>query len=148
MADAKGRILGIDYGSKRIGVAISDPNRIIAQGLPTIVYQTPPDAFNKIAEIVATYAVSEIVVGLPLTLKGEVQGSARRAMQFAEQLKTRLAIPVIFWDERLTTVIAEATVKKYGKSPAREKLHLNEMAAVLILQSYLDRRQKGIPAHE
>ncbi|NIR48688.1 Holliday junction resolvase RuvX [candidate division KSB1 bacterium] len=140
MTEKAGRILGIDYGKRRIGVAISDPSCVVAQGLQTIGYKTPPEALTKIEEIVSTYDVSEIVVGLPLTLRGEAQTAVIKTNAFITELRKRLDIPILRWDERFTSSIAESAIRDMGKSPSKHKEKVDEMSAILILQSYLDRR--------
>ncbi len=138
----KTRILGVDYGEKRIGLAVSDPGGIIAQGLPTIVYRSQADAINQIAEAAATHRVAEVVVGLPLNLRGQVRASAERVHRFVDRLRKVLDVPVSLWDERLTSVMAEATLRQMGKPPSRNRKRVDQVAAVLLLQSYLDRRRK------
>lgn len=144
MSNKTGRILGIDYGKKRIGVAVSDPNGIIAQGLPTLVYKTPPDVLNKIARIISDYNVREVVVGLPLTLRGTVSTAAARTNRFIGELKNKTGLPVTVWDERFTSTIAENTLKAMGRSPSRNRRKIDEISAVLILQSYLDKVNLGL----
>ncbi len=134
----QGRLLAIDYGQKRIGVAVSDPTRTIAQGLPTIVYKSLPEALEKIDKLVEEYQIQLVVVGMPLTMNGEVGLAARKVEVFVGFLKKRYLVPVVLWDERLTSVVAAKTIRESGKSPSRNKSKIDELAARLILQNYLD----------
>jgi len=133
-----GRILGIDYGKKRIGLAVSDPMRKIAQGLPTIENCSLPEVFTELENIINHKEVIKIVVGFPITMKAEVGKAAQVTDRFVAALKKRFELPTVVWDERLTTVLAKRTMKEYGKSPSKNKSKVDEIAAILILQSYLD----------
>ena len=133
------RILGIDFGEKRIGLAISDPLHIIAQGLPTLVYDEIADLKNKINEIIKEYNVVKVIIGIPLNLKGEIGVAAKRCQEFIETLKSGIKIPVEEVDERFTSIIAERTLKDMGKSPSRNKAKIDELSASILLQGYLDK---------
>jgi putative Holliday junction resolvase len=139
MDEYKGRILGIDYGQRRIGLAVSDPLGILATGLPTIVYQTLPDALDQIEKIISDYQVCEVVVGLPLNLKGEEGGAAQQTRRFIEELRKRLALAISVWDERFTSRLAQRTLKTIGKSPSRNREKIDKLSATLMLQNYLDK---------
>jgi putative Holliday junction resolvase len=139
MTETRGRILAIDYGKRRIGVAISDPLGMIASGLPTIVYESLPQALTKLADIAAHYQVSAVVVGQPLTLKGEDGEASQSASLFIASLRKKIAVPVYSWDERFTSVLAQRTLRAMGKAPSRNKHKIDELSAVFLLQSYLDR---------
>ncbi|MBU1299889.1 MAG: Holliday junction resolvase RuvX [Bacteroidetes bacterium] len=132
------RILGIDYGSKRIGVAISDPLRIIAQGIEVI--SNTPAFFDKIKMIAEKYDVEAIVVGFPYNLKGETGQSAKEVQVFIQGLKAVINIPIIEWDERFTSAVAHQTLIDMGvkRKKRQQKSTIDRMAAALILQSYLD----------
>ena len=142
------RYLGVDYGERRIGVALSDPSATIAQPLPTLPRRKgkrPPVA--KLIAIIAEHDVAGIVVGLPLSLDGEENEWTREVRAFGEKLGTRVDRPVAFIDERMTSVSAERAVRSIGL-PRRErerKERIDAAAAVLILQSYLDRLRNGLP---
>ncbi|MFQ5770329.1 MAG: Holliday junction resolvase RuvX [bacterium] len=138
MHEIRGRILGLDYGKKRIGVAVSDPMCIIARGLPTIVYKNLPAAINKIEKIISDYHIREVVVGYPLTLKGEVNITTTKAKNFVQDLKKRIALPIVIWDERFTSILAERALKEMGQSPSMDKAKIDQLSASFILQSYLD----------
>lgn len=139
MSKLKGRILAIDFGLKRIGVAVSDPLGITAQGLPTIVYERLPEALTKLEDIIVKYSIIKLVVGFPLNMKGETGTAAKNVKKFVEKLKEEYSLTTILWDERLTSVQAERTIREIGKSPSRNKTKLDQISAILILQSYLDR---------
>ena len=134
----QGRILGIDYGKKRIGLAVSDPMRKIAQGLPTIANSSLPGIFTELENIISTHEINKIVVGFPITMKAEVGKAAQATDKFVTALKNRFDLPIMVWDERLTSVLARRTIKEFGKSPSKNKSKVDEIAAILILQSYLD----------
>ncbi|MBI4540630.1 MAG: Holliday junction resolvase RuvX [Gemmatimonadetes bacterium] len=135
------RVLGIDYGERRIGMAISDPTRTIAQPLPTLrrrVGRRPP--YQAILEIARRYEVDAIVVGLPLDLAGHETAWTAAARGVGDELARRLGVPVHYVDERLTSVRAERAVRSLGL-PRRErerKERVDAAAAVLILQAWLD----------
>ncbi|MFQ5650364.1 MAG: Holliday junction resolvase RuvX [bacterium] len=135
----QGRILGIDYGEKRIGVAISDPMCIIAQGLPTIVYNTFSEALHNLEKIASEYSVCRIVVGLPLTMKGTAGFAVKRTRTFVQRLKERVPLPVVFLDERFSTTIAHRALTELGISPSKNRQKVDKIAATIILQDYLDR---------
>ncbi|MGQ0561823.1 MAG: Holliday junction resolvase RuvX [Gemmatimonadota bacterium] len=138
------RILAIDYGERRVGLAISDPSATIAQPLPTLVRRTgkrPP--VSKILDIVAANQVREIVVGLPLSLAGEDTEWTRAVRDFARTLEARAGTPVTLLDERLTSVRAERAVRELGlkKSQREQKERIDAAAAQLLLQQFLDQRK-------
>lgn len=138
------RILGIDYGERRIGLAISDPTATIAQPLPTLTRRAgkrPP--VSKILDIVSTCDVAEIVVGLPLTLAGDDSDWTRSVREFADAVHTRAGIPVHLIDERMTSVQAERSVRSLGlkKSQREQKERVDSAAAMILLQMHLDRRK-------
>ncbi len=133
-----GRILAIDYGVRRLGVAISDPMRTIAQGLPTIKIAGLRQMLAELEAIIVDWGVTEIVVGWPLNMKGEATAAARQVDQFIEQLKKRFTLPIHRWDERWSSLEAHRTIWQFGKSPSRLKAKVDQIAATLILQSFLD----------
>jgi putative Holliday junction resolvase len=137
------RILGIDYGQRRVGLALSDPTEMIASPLPTLKRRKgkrPPVA--PVARLVDEHDVAEIVVGLPLTLEGEDNDWSREVRAFGEALAERTGRPVAFQDERMTSVRAERAVRSIGlgKEKREEKERVDAASAVLILQAYLDAR--------
>ncbi len=135
------RILGIDYGKRRIGIAVSDPMGVIAQALETIEVRSAAAALVRIKEIVEEQAVSQIVVGRPLTLKGHSGEAVEATAAFVEKLKEAVALPTVMVDERFTSVIARQTMVDAGRSPAKDKGSIDRISAALILQTYLDTRR-------
>ncbi|MCM3130001.1 MULTISPECIES: Holliday junction resolvase RuvX [unclassified Paenibacillus] len=132
------KILGLDYGDRRIGVAISDAFGWTAQGLEVIERRRDGDEFGRINELVRENEVSEIVVGLPKNMNGTVGPRGEICMEFAEKLRETLDLPVHLWDERLSTVSAERTLVEADVSRKKRKKVVDKMAASLILQNYLD----------
>ena len=133
-----GRILGIDPGQRRVGLAVSDPLRLTAQSLPTINVRGMKQLFSELERIIQAQHVTEIVVGLPLNLNGEKGQSAHNVEQFIENLKNRFTLPVHTWDERWSTIAAHRTIREFGKSPSRNKEKVDQIAAAIILQGFLD----------
>lgn len=134
------RKLGIDYGEKRIGVAVSDPLGITAQ--PVEVVENNPEAVSKINDIINKIEnVELIVVGLPKTLKGEIGISAQKVLEFVEIIKKEINIPIVTWDERMTTAAAEKMLISAGLSRGKRKKVIDKSAAAYILQSYLDSKR-------
>jgi putative holliday junction resolvase len=134
------RVLGLDVGSKRIGVAISDPLGITAQGLETLQRQNKRLDFEKLAKLAHDYEVAEIVVGFPLRMSGEEGIQAEKMQIFAEELRKRLQLPVHLWDERLTSAEANRLLRETEMSIRRRGQVVDQMAAVLILQSWMEHR--------
>lgn len=134
------RILGLDVGSRRIGVAVSDPLGITAQGLPTIQRQNKRLDFEKLEAVIREYQVTQIVVGLPLRMSGQEGVQAEKMQAFAEELRKRFGIPVHLWDERLTSAQANRLLRETEMSIKRRGEVVDQMAAVLILQSFMESR--------
>jgi len=135
------RVVGLDFGSKRIGVALSDELGVLATPRGAIHRQSYNKDAAAISALVEEFAVERIVVGLPLGLSGHATDQTRRVEQFAEMLASRVTVPVELWDERLTTVIAQSIVPSDRAS--RQAGHLDAVAAALILQGYLDHRARS-----
>ncbi len=138
------RILGIDYGERRIGLAVSDPTGTIASPLPTLVRRRgkrPPVA--RVAELAREYEITHIVLGLPLNAEGDEDEWTAEVRQFGGKLAERTGLPVDYVDERFTSAQAERVIRSLGlkKSEREEKGRVDAVAAVLILQSYLDRKK-------
>jgi len=133
-----GRVMALDVGERRIGVALSDPTRVLASPLTTLKGQPRARAIEQIAALVRDYEVAELVVGLPLTLSGEVGPQAHAVQQFAEELGRSLSVPLHLFDERLTTVAAERMMLDLGMKPEQRKARIDEVAASIILQDFLD----------
>ena len=135
------RTMGLDYGSKTVGVAVSDPMGITAQGIEIIRREKENhmrSTLRRIHEIVNEYEVGTIVVGNPKNMNGTSGERAEAAKAFAETLKQRTDLPVVLWDERLTTVEAKKTMMAAGVRREDRKKYVDKIAAVLILQGYLD----------
>jgi putative Holliday junction resolvase len=135
---SQGRILALDVGSKTIGLAISDPLGITAQGLPTLKRTTRRADLDRLRELVTAYQVERLVVGHPLHLKGYAAARAQEAERFAAWLRRELKLPVELFDERLTTAEAERLMKEAGASRRQRRESADQIAATLILQTYLD----------
>jgi putative Holliday junction resolvase len=132
------RIMGIDYGTARIGVALSDELQMLAHPTETIVLKKVADPVARIAALVAERNVELIVVGLPRHMNGSVGASAEEAAGFAEKLKKKAGCPVRTWDERLSTVAAQRALQEAGKSVKESRGYIDQVAAQMLLQSYLD----------
>jgi len=130
--------MGLDLGEKTIGVAISDPLALTAQGLKVIKRSASDLEMKEIAKIVKEYEVTEIVVGYPKNMNGTIGPRAKMAEEYANSLKNELALPVRLWDERLSTIGAERVLLEADISRAKRKRIIDKMAAVIILQGYLD----------
>ncbi|MFH0959478.1 MAG: Holliday junction resolvase RuvX [Pseudomonadota bacterium] len=135
------RALCLDLGSKRIGVAISDPFGLIAQALDTITSTNPERDIARVFEIVENYGVTEIVVGLPYNMDGSEGPQVEKVRKFKAMLTEKVNLPVFEWDERLSTVAAERTLLEADMSRARRRKVVDKLAAALILQGYLDHRR-------
>lgn len=135
------RILGLDYGSKTVGVAVSDPLGLTAQKVETIWRKQENklrQTLARIEELIAEYEVEKIVLGFPKNMNNTVGERAEKALEFGEMLKKRTGLEVIMWDERLTTVEADRTLIEAGVRRENRKQYLDGIAAVFILQGYLD----------
>jgi putative Holliday junction resolvase len=138
------RIIGIDYGDKRIGIAISDPLGITAFGVAVIGKgETFEEDIKELKKIIKKYeGVDEILIGLPKTMAGQIGIQAEKVLKFQEALKSAFKIPINTWDERLTTVQAERTLIEAGLSGKKRRKVVDKSAAAYILQSYLDSKRK------
>ena len=136
------RFLGLDIGSKRIGLALSDELGITAQGLPTLNRTTPGNDIRKLLEIVSQHKVEKIVIGLPKNMNGTLGKSAEQVLAFIQEMKVKTAIPVDVWDERLSTVAVNRTLISANVSRRRRKEVVDKLAAVYILQGFLDSQKR------
>ena len=136
------RILGLDVGERRIGVALSDPLGLTAQRLTVLTRQNATADLEAIRGFVEQHGVGIIVVGLPLTMRGERGVQARRIEAFVQRLRHRVPVPVQYIDERLTTVQGERALIDMGSSRRRRKQLIDQVAAQLILQQFLDSQQQ------
>ena len=132
------RILGLDYGSKRIGVAVCDELGITARGLATITRKNRRHDLEEIARFIRTYAVEKIVIGYPIRLDGTEGIQCDKINKFAQLLESAFSLPVIKWDETLTTKEAEEILILSNMPRERRKSEIDKLAAGLILQGYLD----------
>ncbi|BFH61259.1 Holliday junction resolvase RuvX [Paenibacillus azoreducens] len=137
------RIMGLDYGDRKIGVAVSDLLGWTAQGVEVVERRRDGSEMQRIAELTREYEVEEIVVGLPKNMNGSIGPRGEICIDFADKLKDMLKLPVHLWDERLTTVSAERTLIEADVSRKKRKQVVDKMAASLILQNYLDSKTKG-----
>ena len=134
------RVLGLDYGSKTVGVAVSDPLGLTAQGVETVWRKQENKLRRTLARIeeISEYQVTEIVLGYPKNMNNTVGERAEKSLEFKEMLERRTGLPVIMWDERLTTMAADRTLEETGVHKEDRKQYLDQVAAVFILQGYLD----------
>ncbi len=135
-----GRILGLDVGSRRIGVAVSDPLGITAQGLDTLQRRNKRYDFEYLQRVIQEYDVREIVVGLPLRMSGAEGIQSDKMQAFAEDLRNRFRLPVHLWDERLTSAEANRLLRETELSIEKRGKAVDRMAAVLILQGWMEGR--------
>jgi putative Holliday junction resolvase len=141
------RLLGLDVGERRIGVAVSDPTGTIARPLHALERASRKDDFVAIAALVGEYNVAAVVVGQPLSLDGSVGPQARRVARYAEALAQHLHVPVIPWDERFSTARADEILRETRSEKAKRRARANgeidALAAAVILQGYLDSTRQG-----
>jgi putative Holliday junction resolvase len=142
MEQIRGRVLALDFGSRRIGVAVSDPLGITAQQLPAIRREGDRKDIEAIAVMAKEYGVETVVIGLPLLPGGTEGTQAARARAFARKLHERLGLPVVPWDERFTTAQAERHLIEAGVRREKRKEVRDSLAAALLLQSALDARNR------
>lgn len=139
------RVLALDVGDKRIGVALSDPTNLLASPLTTVRRAGGPSDLpsdvEEVARLAAEHDVREIVIGLPLSLSGRPGAQAARVAQFARALAQRVAIPIVTVDERYSSVQAERLLRESGIEPSRNKARVDSAAAAVILQAYLDAKR-------
>ena len=135
------RIMGLDYGSKTVGVAISDPLGLTAQGIETI-WRKEENKLRRtcarIEDLISEYGVEKIVLGLPKHMNNDIGDRAEKSLEFGEMLKRRTGLEVVMWDERLTTAQAERTLMEGKVRREDRKQYIDKIAAVFILQGYLD----------
>jgi putative pre-16S rRNA nuclease len=136
-----GRILALDVGKRRIGLAVSDELGITAQGIETLERTRIRDDLENLRQIAASWNVQMLLVGRPLHMSGSESLQSDYTREFAERLQQHLGLPVTFWDERLTSVEAERMLREAGASLEQRKRAVDRMAAVLLLESYLANRE-------
>lgn len=133
-----GRVMALDVGERRIGIALSDPTRTLAAPLTTIRAEPRAAALKRIATLIREHEVTALVIGLPLTMSGNVGPQATLVQQFADELRQMIEIPLYFIDERLTTAAAERMMLELNLKPEQRKARIDEVAASIILQDFLD----------
>ena len=139
------RIMGLDFGSKTVGVAISDPLFLTAQGIEIVRRKAPGklrQTLARINELKEEYEVGKIVLGFPKNMNNTIGERAEKSLAFKEMLERRTGLPVVMWDERLTTVAANRTLIEGGVRRENRKDYVDMLAAVYILQGYLDSRER------
>jgi len=135
-------MMGLDIGTRTIGIAISDELGITAQGLKTLRRKSMEEDFKEIAAIICQFEVEKIIVGLPQNMDGTLGRQAEKVLKWMEALKDRIKIPVTTWDERLSTVGATKVLLEADLSRRKRKQVIDKVAAVLILQGYLDQGRR------
>ncbi|MCY9592676.1 Holliday junction resolvase RuvX [Paenibacillus chitinolyticus] len=135
------RTMGLDYGDKTIGVAVSDLLGLTAQGIEVIRRASPQHDLDHLRRLIGEYEVTEIVVGLPKNMNGSIGPRGELSQEFAAQLTETFNLPVRMWDERLTTVSATRTLLEADVSRKKRKQVVDKIAAVLILQGYMDSKR-------
>lgn len=144
MIERRARVLGLDVGSKTIGMAVSDPLGITAQGLQTMRRQNKRLDYAQLEKVIRDYEITEIVIGYPLRMSG-AEGTQSEKMQiFAEEVKKKFRLPVHLWDERLTSAQANRVLRDSEMSIKRRGEVVDRLAAVLILQNWMDTRAAGM----
>jgi putative holliday junction resolvase len=138
--DSPSRILAIDYGSRRMGLAVSDPLGITAQGIDTLERKNKRSDFARLERILREYQIREIVLGYPLRMSGQEGTQSQKVAEFAEMLRQKFQLPVHLWDERLTSAEANRLLREADVSIRKRAQAVDRMAAVLILQAFLQAR--------
>jgi len=136
------RYLGIDYGEKRVGLAVSDPTLTIAQPYKTILFTSIKNLIKELKVLIQALDIRKVILGLPLTMKGTDSRKTQEVREFGDKLLEILDIPVILFDERLSSVQAHAVLKQLGKQPSKNRPMVDQLAAQHILQAFLDREKR------
>lgn len=131
--------MALDLGEKRVGIAVSDPTQTIAQPLKTVPYTTTKELISDLSEILQKYEIEKIIVGHPLTLKGKSSAKTHEIEKIFNKLASSISIPLRLFDERLTTILAHGTMRQLDKKPSMERDKIDQLAAMHLLQNYLDR---------
>jgi len=134
------RVLALDVGDKRIGVAISDPGQVLARSLKVIQRGSRQEDFAAVARLVEEYEVETVVVGYPWSLDGKAHAQAEKVERYATSLAESLTVPMLLWDERFSTVSAERLMREAGLRGKKKRERVDAVAAAVILQDYLDSR--------
>ena len=136
-----GRLLALDYGTKRVGLAVSTPEQHIASPIETYVRRNPKADAEYYQSVVRNYNIVGIVVGLPMHISGDEGGKAREARVFGESIRQATGLPVVFWDERYSSTIAEDHLLAAELTKKKRKAFIDQVAAQVFLQSYLERKR-------
>lgn len=136
------RILGIDVGDKRIGIAVTDPLQITAQGVMTLKRKTREDDLEAFRELIKKYELKKIVAGLPMNMDGSESAQTRKTINFCQFIKKQLKVKIVYIDERLTSSWSEKILIEGNVSRKNRKEYIDTLAAQMILQSYMDREDK------
>lgn len=139
----QGRILAIDFGMRRLGLAVSDPSNVIALGLPTLERRNVASDLSTLGGLIEEYGIAEVVLGLPLSKSGAESAMSQRVDAFADKLRRRSGRAVRLWDERLSSAEANRMLQAAGIGLGRRRRAVDRVAATLILQNYLDWRAHG-----
>ena len=137
------RMLGLDFGMRNLGIAVSDELGVTAQGLPTYRRSNKKNDFDHLRRLIRRYGIAEIVLGLPLRMSGDEGVQAEKVREFAAELRRKFKLPVHLFDERLTSVEANRVLRESEMSIRRRAEVVDQLAAVLILQSFLESRRSG-----
>jgi putative Holliday junction resolvase len=140
ISESSGRVMALDVGERRVGVAVSDPTGTLATPHTVVQRRSKAEDFAAVADLVAELDIELVVVGLPLTLNGEMGPQARRVTRYAQALAETLDVPVEFYDERYSTVTANELLIKSGR---KRRVPIDAAAAAVILQDYLESQQAG-----
>jgi putative pre-16S rRNA nuclease len=139
------RLIGLDVGEARIGVAVSDPTGFLASARVVLARRPEDAALKALQQLVVEEEAEAIIVGLPRSLSGELHGQAALVQAFAESLRKQVSVPIHFWDERLSTVAAEREMRASGAKRDKRRAMIDAVAAAIILQSYLDASRAQAP---
>ena len=136
-----GRLLAIDYGNKRVGLAISDPTQIIAKPYKTVTYSDNKNLLTQIRTIISSKKIEKIILGLPLNMKGKKSAQTNLTIEFSDFLKENCDIPILMYDERLSSISAKKSLVFQGVKTGYNKARIDETAAAIFLQQYLDQNR-------
>jgi len=134
--------MGLDIGSHTIGVAISDELKVTAQGLKTIRRKSMKEDLSEISNLISEFKIDKIVIGLPKNMDGTLGKQAKMVLQWIKKLRERINLPVVTWDERLTTMEASKVLLQADLSRKKRKRVIDKLSAILILQGYLNQEEK------
>ena len=141
--ESESRILGIDYGTKRVGLALSDPLGVIAQPLTVLEPQSIPDLLAEIRHLVEQHSIKTIVIGIPIRANGTERGFSQKVREFGEVLASDLDIEVVYWDERFSTQQAERAMREARLTSREMRGKTDSVSASLVLQTYLDHAKEN-----